>query len=298
MGNQSRRVVNVGVFVVWMGSLGIGSGQEPAQADKPERRPTQFVYPISIAADQQQGLFVADLNGHCVWQIKEQKLSLFSFGSRRFRTPLNRVRCVEIDAQGKLLAGDTGAREVYRLDEAGKTTGLTRKKKEDFGIGMPMDIVVDRDGHLLVADLERPGHIWKVPAAGGDPERVVRVNAPRGLALDEQNRLWVVSGRKLLRFDAEYKPQTIVDEGTFSFPHTVVVDPAGTAYVADGYKKTIWKIPADGKPQAWVQGAPLVNPVGLAWRGTQLLVVDPRAKAVFQITSDGKLSSLEFKTDP
>ena len=101
-----------------------------------------------------------------------------------------------------------------------------------------------------------------------------------------------------MRFDAEYKPQTIVDEGTFSFPHTVVIDPAGTAYVADGYKKTIWKVPADGKPQAWVQGKPLVNPVGLAWQGKQLLVVDPRAKAVFQISNEGKICPLELKTGP
>ena len=298
MGELLTRMVILGTLMAGLTWCGASEAQEQPPADKPEPRPTALVYPISIAVLPQQGIFVADLNGHCVWQIKEQKLSLFSFGSRRFRTPLNRVRCVEIDAQGKVLAGDTGAREVYRLDDAGKTTGLTRQKKEDFGIGMPMDMAIDREGNVLVADLERPGHIWKVPAAGGAPERLVRVNAPRGLALDSEQRLWVISGRKLLRFDAEYKPQTIVDEGTFSFPHTVVIDPAGTAYVADGYKKTIWKVPADGKPQAWVQGKPLVNPVGLAWQGKQLLVVDPRAKAVFQISNEGKISPLELKTGP
>ena len=298
MGDQLTRMAMLGTFTVCLTLQGASDAQEQPQAAKPEPRPTALVYPISIAVAPQEGIFVADLNGHCVWQIKEQKLSLFSFGSRRFRTPLNRVRCVEIDAQGKVLAGDTGAREVYRLDEAGKTTGLTRQKKEDFGIGMPMDMVLDQEGNVLVADLERPGHIWKVPAAGGAPERLVGVNAPRGLALDAEQRLWVISGRKLLRFDAEYKPQTIVDDGTFSFPHTVVVDPAGTAYVADGYKKTIWKVAADGKPQAWVQGKPLVNPVGLAWQGKQLLVVDPRAKAIFQISGEGKISPLELKTGP
>jgi len=46
------------------------------------------------------------------------------------------------------------------------------------------------------------------------------------------------------------------------------------------------------------QGKPLVNPVGLAWQGKQLLVVDPRAKAVFQISNEGKLSPLELKTGP
>ena len=53
-------------------------------------------------------------------------------------------------------------------------------------------------------------------------------------------------------------------------------------------------MPPDGKPEKWAAGEPLVNPVGLDWRDDNLLVVDPRAKGVFQIDADGKISAVDL----
>jgi hypothetical protein len=49
-----------------------------------------------------------------------------------------------------------------------------------------------------------------------------------------------------------------------------------------------------GKPEKWAASPAFVNPVGLAWRGETLLVVDSRAKAVFQVDSEGKVTPLEL----
>ncbi|HUG71778.1 MAG TPA: hypothetical protein VMM76_28805, partial [Pirellulaceae bacterium] len=62
-----------------------------------------------------------------------------------------------------------------------------------------------------------------------------------------------------------------------------------------GYAKTIWKITRGGKPEAWVKGEPLVNPVGMAIQGDTIYVVDPRALAVFQIDREGKLTTTPLK---
>jgi hypothetical protein len=62
--------------------------------------------------------------------------------------------------------------------------------------------------------------------------------------------------------------------------------------VADGYGKAIWKIDPAGKPTKFAEGPPLDNPVGIAWQGDKLLVVDPRAKSVFEIAKDGKLTTV------
>ena len=91
------------------------------------------------------------------------------------------------------------------------------------------------------------------------------------------------------------KQETIVPDGTFQFPHTVVVDPGGTAYVCDGYARTIWKIAPGQKPAAWVKGDPLINPVGMDLVGDTILVVDPRAKGVFQIDAQGKITPRPVK---
>lgn len=263
----------------------------PASTDPPP----DLVYPLSIAVAPAGDMFLADRNAHSVWKVSGETLSLFSHGSPKFRTPLNAIRCVEIDSDGNVLAGDSSTRDVYRLDATGKPTGLARPSTKDFGIGIPMDIVVDSQGDLLVSDLERPGRIWRVPKAGGQPQEVLKINAPRGIAIDSEDRLWVIANRSLVRLTSEGKPETIVEDGVFSYPHTVVVDKQGTAYVCDGYAAAIWRVAAGKKPEKWVSGEPLVRPVGIAWQGENLVVVDPHAKAVIQITPDGKPTRLEIK---
>lgn len=249
----------------------------------------QMLYPLSAVAGEAGTIYVADRNLPGIWKIENGKLSRFFEGSKRYRTPLYAVRCVILDKAGALLVGDTATREVYRFGSDGKPAPLT-----NGGIGMPMSIAVNSKGDLLVADLELH-RIVKVPAAGGKPESVAEVNAPRGLAIDGDDNLWVVSPDKIVRVTPDGKLETVVEGRPFLFPHNIAVAPDKTAYVTDGYAQAVWKIPPGGQPEKWVSGEPLVNPVGLSWRGANLLVVDPRANAVLEITPDGKIAKLTLE---
>jgi sugar lactone lactonase YvrE len=247
-------------------------------------------YPLSIAVSD-AGIMLADRDLPGVWRLKDGELSAYFTGSKKFRTPLNAVRCVEFDSDGKLLAGDSSTREVYRFDDDGKPVPLT-----DGGIGIAMDIAVNQAGDLYVSDLEIQ-RIMKVPKAGGKPEEVTEISGCRGLFVDKEDHLWVVSttNDQLYRISPDGKSETVVEGRAFEFPHTVVVDDDLTAYVCDGYAKTIWKITRGGKPEAWVKGEPLINPVGMAIQGDTIYVVDPRAVAVFEIDRDGKLKATPLK---
>ncbi len=251
----------------------------------------ELQYPLSIAAGPDNALYLADLNLPGVWKINDGKLQLFFEGSKKFRTPLNRVRCVAVDAKGRLLAGDSSTREVYRFEE-----GNTPKPLTKGGIGIPMSIAFDSKGNIFVADLEIH-RIMKVPEEGGEPVEFLAVPAPRGLAMDQDDRLWVVSHGKdqLLRISPDAKLETIVSGRPFQFPHTVVLDAELNAYVCDGYAKAVWKVDAAGKPVKFVEGPPLMNPVGLAWQGDRLLIADPHAKQVFTVSKDGKLEPLAME---
>jgi sugar lactone lactonase YvrE len=254
----------------------------------PTRSSAQMQYPIAVAARDGGAVFVGDRQLPGIWKLNGSDLTLFFKGSSKFRTPLNAVRCLAVDADGALLAGDSATRDVYRFDDQGRATALT-----DGGIGIPVSIAVNSRGELLVADLELH-RIWRVAAAGGKPELFAQVPAPRGVSIDGDDHLWVVSHgeNQLLRLAPDGKQTVVVEGRPFEFPHSVQLSPEGTAFVSDGYGKTIWRVSADGKPTALVSGAPLVNPVGLAWRGENLLVADPQANAVFEITPDGKLTRL------
>jgi hypothetical protein len=253
-------------------------------------RAAELDYPLSVAVGEDDSLYLADRNLPGVWSVSGDQVTLLFQGSKKFRTPLNAVRCVALDGKGQLLAGDSATREIYRFDAEDRPRPLTDQGDGYGQIGVPMDIAVDDQGDLLVADLELH-RIVKVPAAGGEVEEFAAIRAPRGLFWDAQKRLWVVSGRSLVRIDAEGAQQTVVKEGTFEFPHNVVVNGQGTAFVSDGYAKAIWRVSEGGQPEKWVSGEPLINPVGLDIQGDKLYVADPHAKTVFEIDADGKLTA-------
>ena len=64
----------------------------------------QMAYPISVASDGEQ-IVIGDLNLPGVWLLKEGKATKLIEGAKIFKMPLNRVRCVAIDKDGKVLVG-------------------------------------------------------------------------------------------------------------------------------------------------------------------------------------------------
>ena len=157
-----------------------------------------------------------------------------------------------------------------------------------------MTLAVAADGSILASDIEIQ-RIVKVPAAGGEPEIVAELAAVRGMALDKENRLWAVCHGKdaVLRFSPDFKEQEVIVSGRpFQFSHHLVFDGMGTPFVIDGYAKTLWKI--DGKEAKSVAaGDPWKNPVGLAWsEPTGLIVADPKLKAVYSVSADGKITQI------
>ncbi|HEV3006416.1 MAG TPA: NHL repeat-containing protein, partial [Pirellulales bacterium] len=193
----------------------------------------QLVYPQGIAVRGDGEIFVADLETHGIWKIEGGSLTSYFQGTKQFRTPFNRPRALAVDAKGRLLAGCSATREVYRFDSDNQPQPLT-----SGAVGNPMGIVVNQAGDILVSDQELQ-RIWKVPASGGAAETYVEVPAPRGICIDGEERLWVVSGREdkgsLVRVSADKQIEVIVSGREFKFPLNVAVDGDGAAFVSDGY---------------------------------------------------------------
>lgn len=252
-------------------------------------------YPIGVAAARDGTIYVADKNADrpAIWKIKDGKAEIFFEGSKRFRTPLNRVYCVAIDNEGRLLAGDSATREVYRFSADAKPEPLTH----GF-IGIPVALAVAADGTIYVADLEAQ-RIWSVPKdglkEGEEPKEVALLAGCRGLAFDADGKLIASTTLEdpIRRVGEGGKLEVLVKDRPFQLNHQIVVGKDGTMYVTDNYAATIWQVPAGGgEPKPFVKGAPLVKPVGLAKRGDDLLVADPHAKMIFVVTPDAKITPL------
>ncbi len=60
----------------------------------------QMQYPISAVQASDGTIYVADTNAPGIWQVKDGKVAPYFAGSKKFRTPLNRPRCLRAGRPG------------------------------------------------------------------------------------------------------------------------------------------------------------------------------------------------------
>jgi streptogramin lyase len=271
------------LLVAWVVLVSLKGGYSAGQESRVQ-------YPLALAVTEEGGLFVADRNLPGIWQLEGDSVELFFAASKQFRTPLNAVRCLAIDRQDQLLAGDSATRQVYRFNDQGQPEPLARPLGAlKLGpLGIPMSVAVNEANEIFVSDLEFHC-IWKIPPQGGEPVKFVELQAPIGICVDDDDHLWVVSrlDGQLRRYAPDGTEQVIVEGRPFDFPHNVAVDAQGRAYVVDGYGRAVWRVTPGEEPEKWFQDERLVNPVDLKRSGEDLLLIDPRAKAIFRIAPDG-----------
>lgn len=237
-------------------------------------------YPLGVAVAADDSLVVADRLLPGLWRVVAGEASILAAGTKRFRTPLNAVRAVAVAPDGTVLVGDSATREIYRIGADAVPVPLT-----GGGVGIPVDLAVDSLGRIFVSDLETQ-RVWRIDAAGGEPVEVAVLAAPRGLFVDGADRLWVVAASgdaPLVRIAVDGSIEPVVTSRVFAFPHDVVVDAAGVAYVSDNYARCVWRVRPGVAPERWVAGPPLAGPVGLAIRDGRILIADPRARQIFEI---------------
>lgn len=271
----------IGLWSFGLWSFGVSVGVQAAE-------PAGFQYPLAVAASDRGVVFVADRNLPGIWRIAEGRRTVLFQASRTFRTPLNAVRCLAIDQAGRLLAGDSSTRDIYRFDDEGRPHPLTRGR-----IGIPMSIAVAEDGTIYTADLELH-RIWKIPADGTEePDEFAVINSPRGLALDPDGSIWVLSTSsqhgqiQQVRPDGTVRP--FVTGHPFRLPQNIVRTDEGTFFVTDNYNHCVWRVSENGHHEKWVAGRPLDRPVGLCRFGQDLLIADPHLRTVFRLRPDRML---------
>lgn len=288
--SQISLVVIFGLVLIIGQSIAVA--QETAETKADAQPVTEFQYPLDVVATKDGTIYVADLKLPGIWKVKDGKKSIYFQASKKFKTPLNRIRCLALDHEGRLLAGCTSTRDVFRFDDKDQPVSLMPGPLP----GIPMSIAVAADGTIYVADTELH-RIWKTPSAGSDkPEEVAVINSPRGLALDDDGNLWVLSVSssqgQIQKVTPDGKVESFVKGHPFNFPHNIVRTSDGSFFVTDNYDHCVWMIDAEGNKKRLKQGAPLDRPVGMCLAGENLLIADPHIKTIFQMTPAGDLTTV------
>ncbi len=271
---------------------GVGS---TASADEP-----QMKYPLDVAVDSQGVLYVADRNLPGIWRIKDGKAEVYFQADVKFRTPLNAIRCVAVDAQDVVLAGCSTTTEVYRIED-GQPKPLTGGQ-----ISVPMNLALDAQGRIVVCDLKLP-QVVRIEA-DQQIKVLATIQAPKAVLALGDDKLLVLTGveRPLLKIDADGDPDktalgqqvhvfggdyspadVLVAERPFDFPADMALLADGDVVVSDSYGKCLWRVSSDGAVKKWIEDERFKHPVGIASDGQRIFVADPRANAIFVVQADG-----------
>jgi len=231
--NTILKISHAGVVMTFAGKADMrGNADGPGSA-------ARFVYPIGIATDSADNVYVADKVSNTIRKITPfgdvttlagtPGVSGHSDGTGRnasFFGPIG----VATDSKGNIYVADAGNNTIRRITPTGVVTtiaGLAGESGETDGLGKtarftaPYSIATDTAGNLIVGEMSR---------------NTIRRITPEG-------EVTTLAGKAGETGHAD----GIGTNATFYYPHGVATDKAGNVYVADSSNNTIRKVTPTGE---------------------------------------------------
>ncbi|MBZ5620847.1 MAG: hypothetical protein LAQ69_19280 [Acidobacteriia bacterium] len=220
----------------------------------------------------------------------------FGDGGSPLDAALHAPRAIAFDPAGNLYIADTLDHRIRKIDSATYTIDTVAGKGQGLAgdggpavnalLNLPSSIALDSAGALYITD-EANGRIRKVSTAGtittvagtdtvftGDGGLAInaRLSGPRGVAVDWAGNLYISDPgeNRVRKVTTDGLITTIAGDGnccysndggpatsaSLNLPWGVVVDPAGSVYVADAGNnaiRVIQPVPPGGAQAGWVQ---------------------------------------------
>jgi sugar lactone lactonase YvrE len=260
----------------------------------------EFDYPLYLTVGPDRAIYVSDQNIPAVYKIgPDGSVKTIYRGKKLYRTPLYRPRGLCVEKSGSLLVCDPATYDVFRLSQDGVATPLSGKKTKLLN-GMettlgefinPEGVVVASDGTIFVTDIKYSA-VFRI-GADRKPVKHAAVPAPRGLAIDKDGSIVVISmsEAQLRRVAKDGKVTNIVEGRPFGFPLSVCVRGDGNYVVSDNYGRTLWLVTPKGKAEKLLDGEPFKKCTGVAIdEQGNLYVADPEQRKIILVSPEKKLT--------
>jgi len=259
-------ITESGVITVF-GGVGLGPGQ--------------FSYPRAITAEPYGSVFVVDKNG------RVQRFSpdgVFESYWRMPETEHGKPVGLKVHPDGRIFVADTHYHRVMIFNRDGELLGSFGS--QGFGDGqfqLPTDVAFDALGFIYVSEYQGNDRITKwspdlqFVAAFGDAEMEgKRLTRPTGLAIDDEQTLWVADAcnHRIVRFSLDGEILTAFgrfgqEPGEMRYPYDISVSPDHTLLVCEYEGNRLQWFSKDGRSlRLWGRGGRAPGELFAPWGAT------------------------------
>lgn len=202
-------------------------------------------YPMSIAFDSADNLYIADTNNHRIRKVDKQtnKISTFAGkdtagfgadGSQATQAELFHPSCIAFDSLDNLYIADTGNHRIRKVDLTGSISTVAGiqwdPEKEDTSTS------IGDGGPAINAKLKRP---WGIAIDGNDILYIADTGNNRIRMVDREGKISTIAGNGTNKNDGDYKQAT---EASIGRPSRIAIDSGGNLYIADTLHNVIRKV--------------------------------------------------------
>ena len=223
--------------------------------------PGAFSYPRAITAEANGSVLVVDKAGR-IQRFSGDGMFLMEWRmpETRFGKPVG----LTVHPDGRVFVADTHYHRVLIFDGSGALIGQFGSLGTGDGqFQLPTDVAVDAQGYIYVSEYQGNDRITKwspelkfVKAMGAEPIDGHRLSRPAGIAIDDEQTLWVADAcnHRLVRFTLEGALLATVgsfgrEPGELRYPYDVNISPEGTILVCEyGGDRLQW-FSKDGRSQ-------------------------------------------------
>ncbi len=243
-----------------------GDGIADFDGDGGDATAASLDHPLGLAVDAHENIYIADTHNHrirkvdaitgIITTIAGRELPGFN-GDDRLATDadLCSPSSVAVDGEGNVFIADSENHRIRRIDA---TTGFIstvvgsgvsgfngdHQKATEAQLHTPMDVAVDTQGNLVIADA------WN--------RRIRKVDAATGL-------ISTVTGTGEIGYNGDKQPAT---QARISTLHGVAIDSSGNIYFADTYACRVRKVDSATGLISTVAGTGVDGKKGDGWRAT------------------------------
>jgi sugar lactone lactonase YvrE len=274
----------------------------------------QLSEPRGVAVDAEGNLWVADSANNRVQEFAASEFVLKFGGEGSEAGQLASPSDAAIDAEGNLWVSDTGHNRIQQFSPEGEFIHqFGAKGSGECQLSSPRGIALDAEGDIWVADSGN-GRVQEFSPDGaclshfgsaGKGEGQFGVSSLKDLAFDPAGHIWTVESGPLFlaptrvqEFDPEGEfirafGSEGAEEGQFSSPQGIAVDPGGDIWVADTGNHRVQELDPEGKflgafGEEGTEDGQLSSPSALAFSPDgRLWVADSASDRVQEFTVEG-----------